>query len=359
MDLTTFNNLAIDSPKDAVDFMNMLIKILPNEPNKSKAILGVYDAFNEKIKNHEKAFAASFHNFFLRHQISKDNSMYHDKFSQYWSESKKEEVKKNNPHWTFSKTIFKSTYELVKALSKYNNDSFKNVEKFVNGNKSEISRIISNNKENFNKHMLEEKGWEKLFQSNYDFFHDFCIEYDFNENKVIKSLVSQDEYKKFEKIIKNSTTDPKTIDFIVDNLKKICGKGFFSLETDEDEQSNIVDAFLIFVMQNKTELAYKLYKENKKELNNCLYEFMYSYGYSLEIEKANVKDNKTWTELIELLERVNDYSHSAFQQLGFAIKPFQEVIKILETIPKIIDYEEMRSSLNNQPILKKNKKAKI
>jgi ABC-type polysaccharide/polyol phosphate transport system ATPase subunit len=86
---------------------------------------------------------------------------------------------------------------------------------------------------------------------------------------------------------------------------------------------------------------------------------MYSYGYHLEIKKANVKESKTWEEFADLLERVKNYSEGAFERLGFAIKPFNEVIKTIESIPKIINYEEMNFSLNNQPTTGNNKKPKI
>ncbi len=365
MDLQTFNSLAIDSPKDAVNFINLLISVLPKDVNKGKAIIGAYNALSEEIKSNEKMFKSTFHNFFLEYKITEENSIYHDKFSPYWSGSEKEEVKKNNPHWKFSKTEFKSTHELTKSLGKYDNDSFENIHNFITENKEEITRRVKSNKDNFYTHMMHNKCWETLFKSNYDFFDKFCTEYQYDKFNIVKNLIAQSDYENFEKIIKNKKTDPRSIEFILDNPKKVFYEEFVNTESG-DAEFNIVDAFLTFIMQEKTDLAYKLYDKNKKEMNKSIYDYMYSYGYTLNIDKANAKNKKTWEEFIEVLDRVNHHSNSAFSTFSFAIKPFRTVIETIESIPQIlaceakrVEYEQMKASLDEKPSSEAKKRVKI
>lgn len=360
MNLKEFNKLSIDSSIEAAKFINLLIDFFPKKSNKGKAILGVYEAFSDEIKNNPKSFSSVFHNFFVAHNITKENSIYYEKFSQYWNNSEKEEVKKNNPNWTFPQTTFKDAVEFAKSLKKYNEEPFENTYNFLLLNKEEISRLINLDKNKFSVAMLKNKGWSYLFEKKYEFFANFCNEYKYDEINIVKALIGGEESLGLKKYITNENTDPSSIYFILDNMNKIFKDSyFFDLYSDDDENYNIADTFLSFIIQGRNEFAFKLATEHRDKLNTCLYDYMFSFGYSMEIKQADITSDKTWKELNSILKRIHNFKESAYYSHNFTIKPLKEVVKAIESIPKVIEYEDMKASLDKSLESTTKKRIKI
>jgi hypothetical protein len=360
MDLKHFNSLAINSPTEAINFMNLLIAHFPREEDKGKAILEIYEAFSDDIKNKQTIFSSVFHNFFVAHKITKENNQYYEQFSQYWNNSEKEEVKKNNSHWNFPQTTFKDAVEFAKSFKKYNSEPFENTYSFLSFNKEEINRLINLDKNKFSIAMLKNKGWSYLFENNYEFFTNFCAEYKYDEINIVQALMGGEESFGFKKYITNDKTDPKSISFILDNMDKIFEDSyFFTLYSDDDENYNIADTFLTFIIQGRNEFAFKLAKEHRKQLNDCLFDYMFSFGYKMEISKADITKDETWEALSSILDRIHHFKESAYYSHNFTIKPLKYVIKAIKSIPKVIECEEMKDSLNNHHNLPDKKRIKI
>jgi hypothetical protein len=86
---------------------------------------------------------------------------------------------------------------------------------------------------------------------------------------------------------------------------------------------------------------------------------MFSFGYKMEISKADITKDETWEALSSILDRIHHFKESAYYSHNFTIKPLKYVIKAIKSIPKVIECEEMKDSLNNHHNLPDKKRIKI
>jgi hypothetical protein len=361
MDLKQFNSLFIDSTNEGRTFIELLINHSSGKEDKGKAIVEVYEAFNDQIKKDRKIFAPVFHQFFVSHKINNENFKYYEEFSKYWRDSEKEEIKKNNPHWSFSKSSFKDATEFTESFKHYSKGSFKKACDFLSNNEDEIKKLIKVDKTKLYRSMMQNNNWHYLFKNDYDIFSDFCSQYNYDKLETIKYLANSSNLKNY---VTKSNIDVKSLNFILDNISNIFDEysDYYTASTSNENNFNIVDTFLTLIIRNEHELAYKIFNKHQQELNDCLVSYIDSFGFNGYRSVAGTLDITniyTWNQVTKILKQIHSHNEKYFYKEKFAIKPFDEVIVAIESIPKILECKEMSRSLENDLSRKDKDKQKL
>lgn len=319
MKLQEFSASLIKTAAEGKSMMNILIGMSPSGKNVLDALLALYDSYPEDIKANLKAFAPTFAHLFTKYEMKETHLPYYNKFSPIWGPSELATIKKKYKDLLKddAKQSFKNSLEFSKALgSRSFRNSAKEAFDFIENHKDVLKSVIAKSPSKFIENLGKQNCWENLIQSDYDRFRALCIDIKIDHIAVLKQehsisfygfkyLISKTEDINLEKIFKETNEYPNFFE----------GSGFFNPKSKRNHvtsrQTNIFEAILSLLSQNKHNSFYYLFTTYPDEIKNCMQDYLHDKNQTVDIF-----NHKHWDNVLDsmLESSKNHYNREAFQE---------------------------------------------